>query len=236
VNDLKSLVALQARVYEFLEQQDEATLQAIASGTIQLGILGEGTAPGPPRSGRPLLPSSEPWQVVQDLSRLSTEDERRTYLNSTKLLVKELREVARSMGLRGYGNLAKAKLIALLAGNGSDQSNTNSSEQSTPIAPPSSQEDDAPETVPSEAASSPAELPRSDVDVVAIASHLRELETEEAGADYLHEQRLDRETLLEVAGELQLTRVTRLSQNELEKRVLKQAIGARRKFAGLRKW
>ncbi len=53
---------------------------------------------------------------------------------------------------------------------------------------------------------------------------------------YLREQRLDHATLLAVAAELQLTRVDRLRQTELEKRVLKQAIGARRKFSGLRKW
>lgn len=73
-------------------------------------------------------------------------------------------------------------------------------------------------------------------DVPAIASRLRETATEEEGAAYLRGQHLDRESLLAVAGELQLTRVGRLSQAELEKRVLKQAIGARRKFAGLRQW
>jgi hypothetical protein len=72
--------------------------------------------------------------------------------------------------------------------------------------------------------------------VAAIASQLREIETEEEGAGYLEAQHLDRESLLAVAAELGLTRVNRLSQPELEKRLLKQAIGARRKFAGLRKW
>lgn len=72
--------------------------------------------------------------------------------------------------------------------------------------------------------------------MAAIATSLRETETEEEGAAYLRAQHLDRESLLAVAAELQLTRVSRLSQTELEKRVLKQAIGARRKFAGLRKW
>ncbi len=73
-------------------------------------------------------------------------------------------------------------------------------------------------------------------DIAAIAARLRETETEEEGAAYLRAQHLTRESLLAVAAELQLTRVDRLSQTELEKRVLRQAIGARRKFAGLRRW
>ncbi len=72
--------------------------------------------------------------------------------------------------------------------------------------------------------------------MAAIALRLHEMETEEEGAAYLHAQHLDRESLLAVAAELQLTRVNRLNQTELEKRVLKQAIGSRRKFSGLRKW
>jgi len=55
-------------------------------------------------------------------------------------------------------------------------------------------------------------------------------------AEYLEAQHLDRDSLLAVATELQLTRMDRLSQKELRRRILKQAIGARRKFAGLRKW
>lgn len=69
-----------------------------------------------------------------------------------------------------------------------------------------------------------------------VASTLRAAETVEEGAAYLDAQQLDKEDLLAVAAELQLTRVDRLSRNALEARVLKQAIGARRKFAGLRKW
>lgn len=69
-----------------------------------------------------------------------------------------------------------------------------------------------------------------------IASHLRALATETDGAAYLRAQRLDRAGLLAVAAELQLTRVERLSHTQLEKRVLKQAIGARNKFDGLRSW
>lgn len=70
----------------------------------------------------------------------------------------------------------------------------------------------------------------------AVASRLRETKTEGEGAKYLGAQGLDRQGLLAVAAELGLSRVGRLSRAELEKRVLKQAIGARRKFEGLRKW
>lgn len=77
---------------------------------------------------------------------------------------------------------------------------------------------------------------RSATDAAAIAAHLRGTDTEDEGAAYLRARRLDRETLLAVAAELLLTRVDHLSRPQLEKRVLKQAIGARRKFDGLRKW
>lgn len=222
MSDLKSFVVLQARVYAFLEQQDEATLQAIAGGTAQLAVVGaDATQPV-----RPSASPSGPWQVAQDLSRLPSEDERLGYLNSAKLPVKGLREVARSMGLRGYSGLTRARLIAVLASHGLDRTDATLTEPSTP--PPSAPADDTPDR--------PADSAKPDVDVAVVASHLRELETEEEGVAYLRERRLDRETLLAVAAELQLTRVTRLSPSELEKRVLKQAIGARRKFAGLRKW
>ncbi|WP_372663177.1 hypothetical protein [Amycolatopsis kentuckyensis] len=218
MSDLKSFVALQARLFEFLEQQDEATLQAIASGSARLAVAGADTA-------RPVrLPASSagPWQVAQDLSTLPSEGERLRYLNSAKLPVKALRDVARSMGLRGYSGLTRAKLIAVLASHGPNR--TEASTSAPPPAPPG----DSPD--------SPAHVTRPDVDVADVAAHLRDLDSEAQGAAYLHEQRLDRETLLAVAAELQLTRVSRLSQPELEKRVLKQAIGARRKFAGLRNW
>lgn len=69
-----------------------------------------------------------------------------------------------------------------------------------------------------------------------IATRLREIDNEADGALYLRTQHLTKEDLLAVATELLLTRVDRLSRRELETRVLKQAIGARRKFDGLRKW
>ncbi|WP_255632830.1 hypothetical protein [Amycolatopsis sp. TNS106] len=67
-----------------------------------------------------------------------------------------------------------------------------------------------------------------------IAAHLRTLDTESDGATYLDTLGLDHDGLLAVAAELQLTRVDRLSNTELRNRVLRQAIGARRKFQGLR--
>lgn len=69
-----------------------------------------------------------------------------------------------------------------------------------------------------------------------IAAQLRETATEDEGVAYLRARGLDREGLLALAAELQLTRVDRLSQPALERRVIKQAIGARNKFAGLRDW
>jgi hypothetical protein len=75
-------------------------------------------------------------------------------------------------------------------------------------------------------------------DPVTIAEKLRatEIETETEGAAYLKALCLDHAVLLQVATALKLTRVDRLSKAELTRRVLKQAIGARRKFAGLRHW
>ncbi|MFB9686470.1 hypothetical protein [Amycolatopsis plumensis] len=188
MTDLKKFAALQARVYEFLSQQDEATLEAILGGTAQLAVAG---AAPPPRA-------------PEDLSVLT---------------VKELHTLARNRRLRGYSKLTRAKLIELLTGRGSD----------VPAAEPAPAE---PRRVPSP----PPAVARPDVDAAAIATHLRETETEEEGAAYLDAHNLDRESLLAVATELQLTRVERLSRAELKRRVLKQAIGARRKFAGLRKW
>jgi hypothetical protein len=93
-------------------------------------------------------------------------------------------------------------------------------------------------------AKAPARKPLGSVPVTArataatpgIAQRLRDLPDEAAGAAYLAGLDLDRAALLAVAAELHLTRVDRLSRAELQRRVLKQAIGARRKFAGLRHW
>ncbi|WP_206792618.1 Rho termination factor N-terminal domain-containing protein [Amycolatopsis sp. MtRt-6] len=191
MTDLTKLAALQARVYEFLAEQDEATLAAILGGTARLAVTG----------------------LPEDLS---------------KLTVKELKALAGKRGVPGYGKLRKAELVALLTGHGSD----------APPAEPPPAPAPAPAVAPARPVASPppAVVARPGVDAAAIAAHLRETETEAEGAAYLEDRHLDRESLLAVAAELQLTRVARLSQAELKRRVLKQAIGARRKFAGLRKW
>ncbi|SFW11565.1 hypothetical protein [Amycolatopsis australiensis] len=70
----------------------------------------------------------------------------------------------------------------------------------------------------------------------AIAARLREAATVEQGANYLAEQKLDRDTLRAVAAELGMTRIGRLSDTKLRERILNQAIAARNKYAGLRNW
>ncbi|MFE0025431.1 hypothetical protein [Amycolatopsis sp. NPDC059021] len=259
MSELKSFVLLQARLYEFLAQQDETTLQAIVSGAAELAVLRTDDARAPdsfvPReevrstsrsaSADPTRPSSDdPYQAARDLSELTSEQERRLYLNATGLPVAGLRQVAKLRGLARYSRLSRAKLINLLVSHGLDQPEVFADQAKTPT-PPSSESVDSnseaePQATPQEAepstAAPSAGTATPTADVAAIASRLRETETEEEGAAYLHALRLDREALLAVAAELLLTRVDRLSRKELEKRVLKQAIGARRKFAGLRKW
>jgi hypothetical protein len=133
--------------------------------------------------------------------------------------------VAKLLGLRRYSDLPKAELTAFIAGHRQDRADPVTVEPEVP----------GPSPVPPPVSRS-TEPTEHDADAAAIAAHLRDTETEDEGAAYLRAQRLDRAGLLAVATELQLTRVDRLKPSELEKRVLKQAIGARRKFAGLRKW
>lgn len=254
MNDLRSFVVLQARLYEFLKQQDETTLQSIASGAVQLAILRAddarvpaGSVPGedayiasrPASASLTTVPSPDPLQAAQDLSRLASEHERRVYLNAAKLRVKGLRKVARLYGLVRYSKLTRAELINLLVSHGPDQTDALVGEPRTQASsspyPVDDNSDAEPQATTQEVRPSTGTA-KPNADVAAIASRLRETETEEEGAAYLHAQHLDRESLLAVAAELHLTRVDRLSQTELERRVIKQAIGARRKFAGLRKW
>lgn len=77
---------------------------------------------------------------------------------------------------------------------------------------------------------------REGFDPAAIAAELRALATEADGEAYLDGLGLDRAGLLAVAGELLLTRVDRLTKPQLKQRLLKQAIGSRRKYDGLRTW
>lgn len=222
MSDLKTFVSLQARLYEFLEQQDEPTLRAIANGMAKLAVLPTGDSQ-PVSTDLTVAPSDDTHRAAQDLPKLLSEHERRVYLNSTGLTVKELKRVAHLLGLKRYSGLARTRLIDLLACY--DQNDDSVHDERVTAASPR----------PSPTAAS-TETAKVTVDVAAIASRLRELETEEEGAAYLQAQHLNRESLLAVAAELRLTRVERLKPSELEKRVLKQAIGARRKFAGLRKW
>jgi hypothetical protein len=239
-------MALQARVYEFLEQQDEKTLQGIATGTVRLAVLPTEVAPTSGAavrhgdahvSSRPVpadltpAPSGDPVQLALDLSRMGSEQERLVHLNATGLRVAGLRKVAQLRGLVNYSKLRRAELVELLAGHDPDRAETAGAE---PTPPETSSSTGAARPVGGHDARS--SMSESNADVAAIASRLREIETEEEGAAYLREQNLDGAGLLAVASELQLTRVDRLRPTELEKRILQQAIGARRRFAGLRKW
>ena len=235
MSELRSYIILQQRWHEFLAQQDDATLEAIVGGTVRLALVPAAeveasTAVVPSREvpaaaqtepvGPATVPSSrEPTQVAQGLVRLESEQERRIYLNAAELPLSELKKVAKLCGLVGYSKLTRPKLLNLLVGQRSDATDGSVTARTTPSA-----------------AASPPATREPNAAAATIATRLRETETEEQGVVYLREQNLDREGLLAVAAELQLTRVERLSRTELEKRVLRQAIGARRKFAGLRSW
>lgn len=258
MSDLKSFVLLQARLYEFLAQQDETTLHAIVSGAAHLAVLraddAQAVSPvlreeartpsGATSTGLTMVPAQEPLQVAHDLSELASEQARRIYLNAAGLQAIGLKRVAKAVGLTGYSRLSKAKLVDLLVGHDLGQSGGLTGEPKTPWVtssrgPVGESDVDQPATIQQRRRStvpSSTESAEPNAEAAAIASRLRETETEEEGAVYLRAQNLDREALLAVAAELQLTRVDRLSQTELTRRVLKQAIGARRKFAGLRSW
>lgn len=225
MSDLKSFVVLQARLFEFLSQQDETTLQAIARGDLRLAVLRADDTLAPVSSA-PLRAAGgpSPEQAARDLSMLVMEDERREYLLGIGLNRDALRKVAKLLGLVRYSSLNPSELIDLLAGHDPGQAVSDRPRTAKPRLAATRQAQPLAETAP----------PRADV--AAIAARLRETETEEEGAEYLRAQQLDQPSLLAVAAELQLTRVSRLGPTELEKRVLKQAIGARRKFAGLRSW
>jgi hypothetical protein len=239
VSDLKRYVALQAKLFGFLDQQDEGTLQAIADGTLQLSLVGADETPRTAAADVLKSPSSDPLQVAHDLSKLVSQSDRRLYLNAAKLKVTGLKRVAGALGMKGYSNYRRENLVELLSALDSDLSDASPPEHATPPrTPPAPVEDPSKLTQQAVSRTMPVsgDSGKPAADAVAVASHLRELDTEEEGAGYLDAQHLDKDGLLAVAAELQLTRVTRLSQKELRKRVLYQAIGARRKFAGLRKW
>ncbi|WP_228002390.1 hypothetical protein [Nocardia australiensis] len=278
MNDLKSFVALQTRLYEFLERQDEATLRGILDGTVELAVVpADDAAPvgssyevsrgiSQSLAADPVgAPSTIPLQVVQDLLRLPSGQQRSFYLNGADLPLQGLRQVAKLLGLRGYTKPRKAELLEILVHHDFARNDAAADEPPTPapaLDPPDGKAgaantgaDDAADNTgvghtdtgstasqptPNESgpvlAAAPTGAASPNADAARIAAQLRATETEGEGIAYLREQHLDRASLLSVAAELQLTRVDRLSRPELEKRVLKQAIGARRKFAGLRKW
>jgi hypothetical protein len=251
MNDLKSFAALQSRLYEFLAQQDEATLQGIAAGTVRLAVVSDSDVQAPmspaTREPAPIAPqpgpSTDPYKAAHDLPKLETEHDRQLYLTASGFKLAQLKQVAKLLGLTRYSGLTKAELTAAIAGHHQNRTSPRTVEQDIPRLPAREVIDDSggeeraivTERPPTPIARS-AEPTTHDADVAAIATRLRNIETEDEGAAYLRAQSLDRDGLLAVAAELQLTRVDRLKPAELEKRVLKQAIGARRKFAGLRKW
>lgn len=251
---LQSFAVLQARVYEFLEQQDEATLQAIVDGEKRLAVLdADGTrepaapapreavsvAARPASTGLTTTPSDDPLQAAQDLAKLASEQDRRTYLNTAGFKKDGLLELARLRKLARYSKLTKDGLLDLLAKHGrSAQPEVPSDEPGTQATPPPAATADGAAEAAQPATTQETQPPTKEpnADVATISARLSEIETEPEGAAYLKAQHLDRETLLAVAAELQLTRVERLTQSELQKKILRQAIGARRRFAGLRKW
>ncbi|MET7997449.1 hypothetical protein ABZU76_41880 [Amycolatopsis sp. NPDC005232] len=223
MTELKPLVALQAQLFAFLVQQDEATLQALASGEARLAVVdASGVPSAAPPANSLAEPLSESERLLRELSALTTEDERRSHLVARDPSKRTMQDVAKALRIRRYSHLTIAKLVDLLARHGVAQAETPVGETE----PRRVRQDPAP----------PAEPRRSPAEVAAIVVRLREAENDEEGAEYLRTQQLDRASLLAVAAALQLTRVERLSRTELEKKVLNQAIGARRKFAGLRSW
>ncbi|MEU6129553.1 hypothetical protein ABZ805_10310 [Saccharopolyspora sp. NPDC047091] len=211
---------------DFLREQGESVVDELLSGACRLAVVRGSEVATTTRTPlrRPSTAVAEgsaldPSGTARLLPSLESEDSRRKHLSQVGFTAKQLREVAKHLGVRGYSNLKKERLIDLLVGarGGHDPKADNAAR--------------APEQP-------PAAGPATDVPEAAagIAARLRVTETEPEGATYLDEQHLDRAGLLAVAAELQLTRVERLSLKELKRRILKQAIGSRRKFAGLRKW
>ncbi|GAB2678758.1 hypothetical protein GCM10027271_44810 [Saccharopolyspora gloriosae] len=225
-SDLDKLVRLNEIWNEFLRRQDESRVDCLLAGDGRLAIVRDGCEREtrepiaeqrePKARATADRPSRDPSAAARTLATVSSEHERRKHL--VGYTVKQLRGIAKQSGLSGYSNLKRDELVDLLSGSGGSRRAT-----ADPAAAPST--------------SAPVREARgSGIDVRAIADQLRVTETESEGATYLEGQRLDRAGLLAVATELQMTRVERLSLKELKRRILKQAIGARRKFAGLRKW
>lgn len=75
-----------------------------------------------------------------------------------------------------------------------------------------------------------------DADTQAIADHLRSLPTVTDGQVYLNSLGLSKSQLLAVLAALGRIRVGTMTKTQLANAIVQQAIGAHRKFAGLRKW
>ncbi|ASO20609.1 hypothetical protein FHR81_004721 [Actinoalloteichus hoggarensis] len=248
MNDLRKLITLHARWYEFLERQDDATLAALVGGTARLAIVpGDDADADTPRAAAAVDPDPAPptprlldplQTAVHTLQTADSVEDRRGYLAALGFSVPDLRTVAKRCGLRGYSRLPRPELLEFLARGGAEPTPA-----ATGLGRPAAadaggataEKGSRSSMTPTSDTSRPSDTSRS-ADAAAVAARLRQTETEEEGAAYLEAQDLDRDGLLAVAAELRLTRVARLSRPELRRRVLKQAIGARRKFAGLRKW
>lgn len=226
--DLDKLVRLNEIWNDFLRRQDESTVEQLLAGDGRLTIVrgaAEGATCEPPTEHRKLKVrgtvdsfSHDPSSTARLLATLSSEHERRKHLAEIGFTVKQLRGVAKQCGLSGYSSLKRDELVDLLSGDRGTRK-VAADPASTSLRSPMMRE-----------------ATGTGLGAAAIAAQLRITETETEGAAYLDEQRLDRTGLLAVATELQMTRVERLSLKELKRRILKQAIGARRKFAGLRRW
>ncbi|GAA1528605.1 hypothetical protein GCM10009827_052280 [Dactylosporangium maewongense] len=75
---------------------------------------------------------------------------------------------------------------------------------------------------------------KAPIDATAVAAELRELGTLEDGIAYLSSRGMTVDQLKQVCVELNIR--PRGNKGDIEKQVLNQAIGARRKYAGLREW
>jgi hypothetical protein len=222
VTDLQTLTRLQARVFEFLAQQDESTLHQLADGALQLTVTdGEGSV-APRRTQVPR--ADDPIEVARELQRISAPQDRAYYLDTLGASVKTLKGVAKILGLRRYSDLTLIRLKEMLADPGGAQLPRRGPgvQRQTPL--PATAYGQAPP---------PAATPPVDGD--AIAAQLRQFATEDEGGTHLHALGLDVDGLRAVAGALGMSRVESLTAVELEKRILKQAIGARNKFAVLRR-
>lgn len=76
----------------------------------------------------------------------------------------------------------------------------------------------------------------SDFDPAQVAATLRSCDTVPDGANYLDGLRPSKDDLVALVQALGVTRTNGLTKTDLRDRALRQAIGARRKYDGLRSW